>query len=150
LIADGNGGLGDGSSGDGTGGADGDGSGGDGEVINLKVNFTSLRGTWTVVASAYGIQGQTGTFTLQRDNANGGYRFLHAGGVVQNNLRVSRSGYITGSVPLRIGGRERQTKFIVPVNGAASGTLETAAGLYNIVWVSQQLSHHSGRHEFGR
>jgi hypothetical protein len=137
LNADGNGGLGDGSSGDGTGGADGDGSAGDGEVINLKVNFTTLRGTWTVAASAYGIQGQSGVFTLARDTVNGGYRFLHSGSVAQNNLRVSRSGYITGSVPLRINGREQQSKFIVPVNRVGGGTLASAAGLYNVVWVSQ-------------
>lgn len=122
----------------GVGGGDGvgDGSAGDGELIRLAVDFTNLRGTWTVTASAYGITGQTGGFSLVKDTANGGYRFV-GGRTPQENLRVSNDGHVTGSLPLVIGGTERASRFVVPLKTLASPVLASLAGRYNIAYVEQ-------------
>lgn len=125
----------------GVGGGDGggDGSAGDGELIRLAVDFTNLRGTWTVTASAYGITGQSGAFTLVKDAANGGYRFV-GGRTPQENLRVSNDGHVTGSLPLVIGGSERASRFLVPLKTVASPALASLAGRYNIAYVEQDPS----------
>ncbi len=125
----------------GVGGGDGggDGSAGDGELIRLAVDFTNLRGTWTVTASAYGITGQSGAFTLVKDAANGGYRFV-GGRTPQENLRVSNDGHVTGSLPLVIGGSERASRFVVPLKTVASPALASLAGRYNMAYVEQDPS----------
>jgi hypothetical protein len=90
-----------------SGSADAGGSAGDGEFVKVHVNFpgtlsTTGTLTWTILRSAYGLDGQTGNLTLQPDPSGaGGYKVV-GGSSTQSNIYVSSSGQISGSLPLPI------------------------------------------------
>ena len=89
----------------GGGGSDGGGGAGDGEFLQFNFKPTSATTaifSWTVLNSQYGIKGQTGSMSLTADSF-GGYKV--AGGPIlqQGNIYVSKTGQVTGSVPLQIG-----------------------------------------------
>jgi hypothetical protein len=109
----------------------GEGSAGDGERIRILINFSQLSGTWTIVTSAYGVVGQTGKFTLTKDSNAGGYRFIGAT-LSQDNLYVSKSGLISGSLPLRLKGVETRSKFVAILESQKEASLAGIAGLYNM------------------
>jgi hypothetical protein len=125
------------SGGDGANGDSGaDGSAGDGERVKLSFNFAALTGNWRVVDSAYGITGQTGTFTMVLDPSKGGYRYVGAT-TPQQNIYVSRAGVVTGSLPLRINGVQRASKFVALLNSQLATTLDGITGTYNIGYTDQ-------------
>lgn len=131
----------DSGSGDGAGGA------GDGEFIRFNVRFpnaTSKTGTltWTVLASQYNILGQTGTMTIERDLAStggvGGYKVIAGGGPNQANFLLSTSGQISGTLPLKINGKVKDTLFngmrfkdsTLPATTDASQAFADIQGMY--------------------
>jgi hypothetical protein len=114
LFGDGSGTWSGGDGGDG-GSGDGGGAGGDGEFIKVNMKFP-FKGqatgtlTWKVLRSQYGITGNTGTLTIEKDAAtNGGYKITAVNGstasvrATQSNFFVSKSGQLSGSFPLPIG-----------------------------------------------
>lgn len=87
----------------GGGGSDGGGGAGDGEFIQFNFNPTTLKLNYTVINSQYGIKGQTGTLSLTPDSTNGGYKIAGSPAVNQGNIYVSKTGQVTGSLPVVIG-----------------------------------------------
>ena len=124
-------GLWDGSGGGG--GADGGGGAGDGEFVQFHIDFTSLKFSWTVLRSEYGIAGQTGSLDLVKDSASfGGYRAATGPGAQQANIFVSRSGQVTGSIPLQVGGTTIYMAYNAVRYKDAVSTLAQVAGTYGI------------------
>ena len=113
-----------------------DGTAGEGERVAITFNFAALTGNWRIVESAYGIAGQTGTFSMVLDSAKGGYRYVGAT-TAQDNIFVSKAGVVTGSLPLRIKGVQRASKFVALLNSQLTSTLEGVAGTYNIGYTNQ-------------
>lgn len=106
--------------GDGGGSGDSAGGAGDGELVQLIGGFPAGSGstllTWKVLRSQYGQSGATGTLTVIRNlNSSGGYTVTAVNGAApratQANLMVSRSGVVTGTLPLTIAGAVKDTVF---------------------------------------
>ena len=147
----------------GGGGSDGGGGAGDGEFVqfNFKPNGTATAVfSWTVINSQYGIKGQTGTMNLTADLNNGGYAVINtvtfanltvaSDPTKQGNLFLSKSGQISGSLPLRIGSSTVYTLFNGTRYKDAVADLAQAAGTYFYGMSSRQAS--DGLHpetEFG-
>jgi hypothetical protein len=113
-----------------------DGTAGEGERVAITFNFAALTGNWRIVESAYGIAGQTGTFSMVLDSAKGGYRYVGAT-TAQDNIFVSKAGVVTGSLPLRIKGVQRASKFVALLNSQLTSTLDGIVGTYNIGYTNQ-------------
>ena len=95
----------DGAGGDGGGGGAGDGGGGagDGEFIGFTIDFGAKTFTYKVLRSQFGVSPSwTNTLNLTPDNVNGGYTATSTGST-QPNLFLSKSGLVTGQIPLPIG-----------------------------------------------
>ncbi len=114
LFGDGSGTWSGGDGGDG-GSGDGGGAGGDGEFIKVNMKFP-FKGqptgtlTWKVLRSKFGITGNTGTLSIEKDTSgNGGYKITAVNGsaaavrATQGNFFVSSSGQLSGTFPLPIG-----------------------------------------------
>jgi hypothetical protein len=114
LLGDGAGAWSGGDGGDG-GSGDGGGGAGDGEFVKVSMKFPFTGQptgtlTWKVLRSQYGITGNTGTLSIEKDVATkGGYKITAFNGnaaavrATQSNFFVSSSGQLSGTLPLPIG-----------------------------------------------
>ena len=145
LTGDGSG-LWSGSSGGDGGAGDGGGAAGDGEFVKVKMRFPYAGQpngtlTWTVLRSQYGITGSTGNLTIQADASGaGGYKVTAVNGSAaavsagQGNFFVSKSGQLSGMLPLPIkGGQNNLFNGVRFKDGTSSATdMSEIAGTY--VW----------------
>lgn len=130
-----------GGSSDSGGSADAGGSAGDGEFVKVSIKFPGNTGNgtlkWTILRSAYGLENTSGpTLDLQPDTSGaGGYKVV-GGGTNQSNIFVSKSGQISGSLPLPISSGPNSVFVGTRFNDSTATTLATYAGTYNYVAVS--------------
>jgi hypothetical protein len=131
--------------------ADAGGGAGDGEFIKVHVNFPYSGHpngalTWTVLRSQYGINGATGTLTIQADPTSSGSATGNFGGYLvtasvvngvsqavsagQQKIFVSSNGLITGTVPLPIGGGSDVAFTVTRFAEAPNTSIANVAGQY--------------------
>lgn len=148
------------------GSGDGGGAGGDGEFIKVNMKFPFAGQptgtlTWKVLRSQYGITGNTGTLSLEKDVAtNGGYKITAVNGsaaavrATQGNFFVSSSGQLSGTFPLPIGagGSVKDVLFsgvrFLDAKSAATDFSEFA-GQYAYASLSSKVGANSSSVEYG-
>ena len=135
------GGYWDGAGGDGGGGggADGGGGAGDGEFVQFHIDFGTLKFSWTVLRSEYGIAGQTGSLNLVKDLSNGGYKAIGTG-AEQANIFVSKAGQVTGSIPLVVGGSTVYMTYNAMRYKDAVTNFNQVAGTYVLVAIIRSVN----------
>lgn len=130
---------------DSSGGLDAGGAAGDGEFVKVRLSFSGTgTGTldWTILQSQYGKVGTTGTLQLQTDATNGGYKVVN-GGATQSNIFVSKSGQVSGSLPLPIGANNAIKDALfngVRFKDATTATLADVAGTYGLAALSKVIA----------
>lgn len=124
-----------------SGGADGGGAAGVGEFVDVSIRFPASSGsgtgtmTWRILRSDYGLAGTSGQASIVKDGSvttaeHGGYKIVGAP-ANQGNLFVSKTGQISGSIPLTIKGATVYTSFTALRYKDSLQTVTNVVGVYS-------------------